>query len=625
MGSGAHSSKSACFYGFFVISLIVCFQPANILAAEFDREAYEQDLIERCMESAGLEPDDHPQGKIIEKIIIRRKPIIEAADPWPDHLAAHHSVIEQTSFTRESPDPWPDFLNIFHVTTREHIVKQELLFKKGDRYDEDVVRESARNLRSLPLLFSAVRIVTARGTRPDKIVVLVITKDLWSLRFNSQFSLGGGVFNYLSLKPTEQNFLGYNQQVSLYTFVDRDTYSIGEIYRVPRLFGSRFSLYESLHLRINQLSGDEEGGFGSVHFGRPLYSINSKWGFAVGASFDIGIRREYEGANIRQVGFIIDDLVYWRDKIWNYKSYSVQAQAVRSFGVRWKSSILLGYTLRSRTYALPGNFPSEPFDVRESFIDNVLPNQDQAGEILARFRFYEASYHRFQNIQTYGLTEDYRFGPEASVETSWANPAFGFAQNSVWLRAAVGYRFLFFGQNIFEVSSSLSVRYWPGHDLAEARSAGTNWVDRRADLYLENVSPDLFGLGRLLVRIKYVYTQYSVNRSLLSLGGDNTLRGFVSGYSAGERLLNFNVEFRSQPWVLRTLHMGFVVFYDGGDAYGYSHDNDFNYHQSLGFGFRGLFPQFDRGSVRLDFGIPLGKDFNTNVIDWVTISYLQAF
>ncbi|MBW1871890.1 MAG: hypothetical protein JRJ19_07485, partial [Deltaproteobacteria bacterium] len=173
MGSGAHSSKSACFYGFFVISLIVCFQPANILAAEFDREAYEQDLIERCMESAGLEPDDHPQGKIIEKIIIRRKPIIEAADPWPDHLAAHHSVIEQTSFTLESPDPWPDFLNIFHVTTREHIVKQELLFKKGDRYDEDVVRESARNLRSLPLLFSAVRIVTARGTRPDKIVVLV--------------------------------------------------------------------------------------------------------------------------------------------------------------------------------------------------------------------------------------------------------------------------------------------------------------------------------------------------------------------------------------------------------------------------------------------------------------------
>ena len=95
--------------------------------------------------------------------------------------------------------------------------------------------------------------------------------------------------------------------------------------------------------------------------------------------------------------------------------------------------------------------------------------------------------------------------------------------------------------------------------------------------------------------------------------------------TAGPRLLNFNVEYRTPPWVFKTLHLGLVVFYDAGDTYGFTRDTDFTYHQSLGIGLRGLFPQFDRGVLRLDIGIPLGRDFHSHVIDWVTIAFLQAF
>jgi hypothetical protein len=585
-----------------VIAVLTMF-PLAVRADVFDREAYERDLIDRSLAPGKLTVEPEPQGKIIERIEVVRQPIIEASDPWPD------------------------FLNIFHVTTREHIVRQELLFEEGDRYSEELVRESARNLRGLPLLFSTVRIVTARGSAPDKIVVVVITKDLWSLRMNSQFSFGGGVFNYLSLKPTEQNFLGYNQQLSLYTYIDRDTYSIGEVYNVPRLFGSRFTFFESLHLRLNHTNGEEEGGFGSLGFGLPLYAVGSKWGFSVGGSFDIGTRRHYQGADLYQVGVEFDDNVYLLDWMWNYRSFTAQAQVVRSFGTRWKTNLLFGYTLRSRTYDLHPDFPDVPFEVRQYFTDSILPRKDQAGEILAKLVFYEATYHRFQNIQTYGLTEDYRFGPQVILEAAWANPAFGlgFDQHSFRFEAFLSYRLLLGGKDILSVSADISARYWPDHGLTTANDADTGWVDRRAELYAENVSPVILGLGRFLVRFKYVYSQYSITNSLLSLGGDNTLRGYVSGYRSGERLLNVNVEFRSVPIVLWTLHWGVVVFYDGGDAFGYSTEDDFDYHQSLGLGIRGLFPQFDRGVVRLDFGIPLGKDFHINVIDWVTISYLQAF
>ena len=121
------------------------------------------------------------------------------------------------------------------------------------------------------------------------------------------------------------------------------------------------------------------------------------------------------------------------------------------------------------------------------------------------------------------------------------------------------------------------------------------------------------------------YLQHSRSRSRFSLGGDSTLRGFISGFAVGQRLLNLNVEFRSAPWVIYTLHLGFVVFYDGGDAYGFEPDDDFSYHQAIGFGLRGLFPQFDRGTLRIDLGIPLGADFHDRVIEWVSIAYQQVF
>ena len=577
--------------------------PCRAAKDVFDREAYERELIARSLEQAGLQSEPAPQGKQIERVVIIRHPIIEPSDPWPD------------------------FLNIFHVTTREHIVNQELLFHEGDTYDEDVVRESARNLRSLPLLFSTVRIVAARSADPDKVVIVVITKDLWSLRLNSQFSVGGGVFNYLSLKPTEQNFLGYNQQLSLYTYIDRDTYSLGEVYNVPRLFGSRFTLYESLHIRINHKDGEEEGGFGGLSFGLPLYALESKWGFSVNLSFDVGRRRYYQGSNIYQACYRLGEARHCLDRIWDYRSFSARAQVVRSFGRRFKTNLVFAYVLRSATYSLPGEFPDVPAEVQQAFTDEVLPRNDQAGELVARLVFFEASYHRFKSVQTYGLTEDFRFGPQAALEIAWSNPALGLGleQKALKLSLEGGYTFLLGGKNILYLYGGVSARYWPDHGDLEATLAGTDWVDWRAEASLENVSPILFGIGRLLVRFKYIYSQYSVNNSFLSLGGDNTLRGFVSGFSSGERLLNINVEFRSVPIVLWTLHWGLVFFYDGGDAYGYRTEDDFDYHQSAGFGIRGLFPQFDRGTVRLDFGIPLGKDFNTNVIDWVTIAYLQAF
>jgi hypothetical protein len=566
-----------------------------------EKEIYERDLIQRALDLFGLVLEPQPLGRRIERIELARFPIVEASDPWPD------------------------FVNLFHVVTREHIVRQELLFEPGQAYDEERVRESARNLRALPLLFSTVRIVTAQGSRPDQIVVLVITKDLWSIRLNSNGNFGGGIFNFFFLTPSEQNFLGYNQQVSLHYYIDRDIQAIGQIYRVPRLFGARLQLSESLAIRINHHTGAVEGGWGDLLLQRPLFSVDATWGFWVQLGFDLGIQRTYSGASYLRVPIQDGSLEIGVPWIYEYERVNLDTRVQKSFGRTYKTDLSIGYQLRSFRYRVDASVHPDlallSASARSRYEQVWLPVDDQAGALVGGLRFYEARFARMHNVQTLGLTEDFRLGLAAGLDLIWASPAFGFSQDSFRIDASVSYRWLL-GENLLALSGSAGARYFPGHGLEDVE---TDWIDQFYELNVENVSPSLWGLGRLFVRLRYAYSQFSRSRFRYSLGGDNTLRGFVTGFASGPRLLNFNLEFRTAPWVVYTMHIGLVAFYDAGDAYGWAPNDDFAFHHSAGVGVRWLFPQFDRGTLRIDVGFPLGSDFHSRWVEWFTIAFLQAF
>lgn len=572
-------------------------EPSDRDPSTSEKEVYERELIARALDRLDLVRVADPGDEVIERIEVVRFPIVEQTDPWPE------------------------FLNLFHVVTREHIVRQELLFAAGEAYDPERVRESARNLRGLPSLFATVRIVAARPEDGGALVVVVITKDLWSIRLNSNGNFGGGQFNYFYVTPSEQNLLGLNQQLSLHFYIDRDVQAVGQIYRVPRLFGTRLALSESAALRINHHSGEVEGGWGNVQLSRPLYALDARWGFWVQLAFDLGIDRYYQGAGARLLEVTAGQTVYRLPEMYRHQRYDFSAGLLRSFGRHYKTNLSLGYRLRAHSYALTDGFKLLPGGVRSAYERAALPEDDRAGSLTAGVRFFEARYQRMHNVQTLGLTEDFRLGPSLALDIDWASQAFGFSQESLRLDLSLSYR-LAFGDDLLSLAAQAGARYMPDHGLQDV---DTGWIDQRYEVQIENVSPSLWGVGRLLVRLRYAYLQHSRSRSRFSLGGDSTLRGFISGFAVGERLLNLNVEFRSAPWVIYTLHLGFVLFYDGGDAYGFGPDDDFRYHQAVGLGLRGLFPQFDRGTLRVDLGIPLGADFHDRVIDWVSIAYQQAF
>jgi hypothetical protein len=114
-------------------------------------------------------------------------------------------VYPENIFNLEDPDENKALYrlaNRVHVRTQPHVIRQQLLFKSGDRYSQRLLDESARILRSARYLYDAsVRPIAFQDGRVD---VAVTTRDVWTLNPGMSFSRSGGEN---STRKTENNSL----------------------------------------------------------------------------------------------------------------------------------------------------------------------------------------------------------------------------------------------------------------------------------------------------------------------------------------------------------------------------------------------------------------------------------
>ncbi len=156
--------------------------------------------------------------------------------------------------------------NGLHRRTREHIIRDLLLFKDGDHLDPLELAETERILRSYPLVNDAtVRVVPVSGS--DAVDVRVIVQDRWSIE-----GTGSGDATSLQLRGTENNLLGFGQLLQQEVAYDRNraspvwsgqhrVYTIGESY-----ISTRASYRASQEL--DQVS---------LAFDRPFFSPLARW------------------------------------------------------------------------------------------------------------------------------------------------------------------------------------------------------------------------------------------------------------------------------------------------------------------------------------------------------------
>ncbi|HEY3254324.1 MAG TPA: hypothetical protein VGJ91_10260, partial [Polyangiaceae bacterium] len=230
----------------------------------------ERSVIGQKLAERGLRLESAPEGKVIEEVQIVSLDVFDERDPMPD------------------------FVNVFHATTLRQVIHRELLFKEGEPYRTTFVHETARNLRNLQQL-SIVLIVPVQGSRPDRVRVLVITKDVWSLRLNWALELSNSHITSLVLNPSEENLFGTHAIVGALFILDPATYSLGFSLSHRRLFGSHELVQLTASMIRNRDSGAAEGSFGAFRYGQPLYSLDTRWSWGTSILWRQDIARRFVG------------------------------------------------------------------------------------------------------------------------------------------------------------------------------------------------------------------------------------------------------------------------------------------------------------------------------------------
>ncbi|MGE0326998.1 MAG: hypothetical protein AB7K71_36140 [Polyangiaceae bacterium] len=538
----------------------------------------ELDSLKQAGEPAAVEPN--PEGKRIESLRIVPLEVFDEQDPVPD------------------------FVNELHTTSRDHVIRRELLFHVGDIYHAELIEETERNLRALRQL-SVVLVVPLRGSTPDHVRVLVITRDVWSLRLNWNLRFQAGKLEQLLVQPSEENLFGTHRTVSALFALQLDRYIAGATYVNPRVGDSRIQAAVIANVIFNRDSGEAEGSYGGFSYGQPLYSTRTEWAWATTVVWRREIVRRYVGGELSSLdtGFGVLPYAYSSDQLAG--EYSI----TRSFGRQNKLDLTLGAEARRSDYGVPDGSRYDA-RARRVFLEEEVPQSDMRISPFVGLEAYSNRYLRTLNFETLALQEDLQLGHRALLKVYPASTSVGSSRDLLGVHSVLGYTWPL-GDGLFRLLGSSRI---------EAARLGKS--DAEVEGGVRIASPR-FGAGRL------VYDGVVTNRFQdylnlrYSLGGNTRPRGYPSFAFIGRDRIASSLEFRSRSVQLFGAELGSVLFYDAGDAFNSFDDVSLNH--AVGLGLRGLFPMFDRIVFRLDWGFPVGNPRYATLPGNFVLTFKQAF
>lgn len=556
---------------------------------------YERQTIGRAVERHAIELEPEPEGKRIESIAIDALDVIEDRDPLPG------------------------FLNALHCTTRHHAIRRDLLFRVGQRYEKSLIDETERNLRSLRQQ-SLVIILPVRGASADTVRILVLVKDVWSLRLNSSYRITGQGLEALFVQPAEENLFGMRRSLSSTVAYDPATLSFGGTFVEPRLADSRIMVSIYANAIVNHSTGAVEGTTGAFEYGVPLYSTRQDWAWGSGFTWNQSVTRRFRGRDLNvfnadpssEPGAACTEptrcipMVYRTDRITGTTGIS------RQWGRGTLKLVQAGMSFDRRAYDAGDLSTYDPKAVAR-YLDERVPTSVTRNGPFVRFQVQENRFAKMQDVETLGLQENYRLGLEAHARVypllGWLGSTaglIGYSGSAAYTREL--------SSGLVRVYGAASVEVSPSHDaIANAAVQGG----------MRLVTPRL-PFGRIVADSTFSFRPRNELNVLSSLGGDGRLRGYLSGSVLGQHVISSNLELRSRSLQLGTVQLGAALFYDIGDAY--DSLSELRPKQGVGGGLRLGFPQLDRTIMRLDLGYPLSNGGpRGGLLDGLVVTFGQAF
>ncbi len=440
-------------------------------------------------------------------------------------------IVVHNVFDTSDPDengPMYRWANRMHVTTRESVVENVLLFQPGDLFEPRLLAESARLLRARGFLVEATVEPGSYHEETNTVDIRVIVRDGWSLSPEIKIGRNGGE-NELGLGMDESNLLGTGKSltVSYSTDVDRDEVYLG--YSDPNVRGSRTRLDVVFANR-------SDGNRVSLTAGRPFFALDTRWSVAGGLLDDERVHPIYDR------GETIDEFRHRRRGATVQGGWSRGLRGDRA--LRW----LAGFTYDEHEF---GTAPDDPLPL-------LMPPDRRLSYPWIGVELVQDDFRVMTELNDIGRTEDVPLGLNFKATLGFASDAFGADRRAtlVDVHASKGWEPAR-GQ-LFLLDSSLSSRFEHGETRNGVWSIDARYYHRNLDNQLFLASLHATASRRLDPELQVL------------LGGDNGLRGYPLRYQAGEHraVLTLEQRFFTDWYPLRLLRVGYAVFLDVGRVWG---------------------------------------------------------
>lgn len=455
--------------------------------------------------------------------------------------------------------------NAVHITTREEVLKDQLLFKEGDEVNEKMLAESERILRTRQYIGdAAIRILQECD---DGVDVEIVTREVWTLTPEVSFkSTGGDSSAAIGIRDT--NILGTGQFLSLKYKNNQERSSWGIAYKDPDI-GPTHAQAEL------EMTNTSDGHHYGAQLVQPFYALNDKRSWKVQWESTDEILSQYRfGQRVTELEHTVKQV----DTL-----YGISDGVVGGEVKRWSAGVHVSKETWGPGTALPA----------PAIYDRSL----ELNYPFVQFDYIEDNFVTAFNIGSIGRTEDLHVG------LRWRN-RLGYASNNA-------------GQIIMQGELANTLLYRPGRLLQGTMSWDARWSDQSSRLENSafaaalNYQQALSERRTLFLGLRAEKVMHLANGKQLELGGSNGLRGYDTHFLDGDGSVQFTVEqryFTDYHW-LQLARVGFAMFYDAGRIYGNTHPASGELFQDVGIGLRLTPSRSVSGQVvHIDLAWPLQRD-----------------
>jgi hypothetical protein len=528
--------------------------------------SYERTAVTFALKKRDLLIETAPEGKTLESI----------------HVVNLDVLGREVGFLR--------VFNIFHITTRQHVIRREVLLRPGEMWDQEIVEETQRRIKD-PLFTSLVVVVPVQAKADGKVSLLVVTRDIWSLRMNSTFEVQQGKLTALRMSVAENNIFGLRKHGAFVFDMGQGSFSLGPQYVDKALAGSRLRLVSRFGALFSRETREFEGTTSSTALSYPLWSLRQKWGAGASISHLDAVVRAFRGTEIELIDNPDTPEVEAVPRVYRLRTLGLENNVVRSFGSEVKQQVTMGHALSVLRPDFLDDFVGTDAD-RVALEQEAFPRSERASALFVRYRLFTPDFVVYRNLNGYDLAEDVRLGPDLAIGTSAALKVIGSEENFYRANIGAAWTIGLLGDGFIRASGGASTRLDDGHFIDNVFSS-TGKV----------ATPHIAGAARLVAQANLSVRLRERGNGRFTVGGNSGLRGYQIFEFSGQKRVITNVELRSVPLRLLFARVGVVAFWDmahAADTLG-----ELKMKHGLGAGLRYLIPQLQPIVFRFDYAIPL--------------------